>query len=399
MTTARQFFPRPKVSTEGHRVTTFELLFDLVFVFAFTQVTHFMAHSHSAIGVLQAVVILAILWWSWNSYAWLANQTHVDEGIVRLGMCVALLAMFVVALAIPEAFEDLEGGLNGPLVLVAAYFTVRLIHGLLYLIAAGDDHGLRRQVLRSGTAMVSGTALILVGAIVGGPWQTWLWLAGIALDILLTYLTSAGGDWRIQSPAHFAERYGLIVMLALGESVVSIGAGAAQKPLSGPILLGAALAVLLTLAMWWLYFDGANTAGEHHLAKATGVARANLGTDAYTYLHFFVITGIIISALGVEQVIERVTEAEPLGLFTACALFGGTSLYLAGHALFWRRISGKWATLRLVGGLVLLALIPVGAGMAPLPALGIAVLVTVANAASDLIKYRGQRSAMRELDS
>ncbi len=396
MASPRRIFARPKVSSETHRVTTFELLFDLVFVFAFTQVTTFMSHSHTAIGVLQAMIILGILWWSWNSYAWLANQTHVNEGIVRIGMCVAIVAMFVVALVIPEAFEDLEGGLSGPIVLVAAYFLVRLIHGLLYVVAAGDDAGLRKQVVRSSVAMFSGTALLLVGAIVGGPWQTWLWLAGIALDILLTYTTSTGGEWRIHSPVHFSERYGLIVMLALGESIVATGVGAAQEPVSVPILVGCALAVILTLSLWWVYFDGADSAGEHYLAKAQGVQRANLGTDAYTYLHFLLIGGVIISALGVETVITHVTGDEPLGLFGAAALFGGTALYLAGHAFFWRRISGKWAPWRLVGGVLLLALIPIGAGLLPLVALALAVVVAAGIAASDLIRYRGERRQMAE---
>jgi low temperature requirement protein LtrA len=309
-------------------------------------------------------------------------------------MCVALIAMFLVALTIPEAFDDLPGGLSGPIVLVAAYFVVRLIHGLLYLISSGDDDGLRRQVVRGSSAMFIGTALLLLGAIVGGPWQTWLWLAGIAVDILLTYLLSS--DWLIQSPAHFTERYGLIVILALGESVVAIGVGAAQAPVSVPILLGSVLAVILSLSLWWLYFDGASAAGEHFLSKRTGVERAKLGSDAYTYLHFLLVTGVIISALGVEEVIAHVATTEPLGLFAACALFGGTSLYLAGHALFWRRVSGKWAVLRLVGGMLLLLLIPAGAALPPLAALAIAVAVTAANAASDLIKYRSARSAMRD---
>jgi low temperature requirement protein LtrA len=376
------------VSNETHRVTTFELLFDLVFVFAFTQVTGFMSHSHTALGVLQAMIILGILWWSWCSYAWLANQTHVNEGVVRVGMCVAIVAMFVVALVIPEAFEDLEGGLSGPVVLVVAYFVVRLIHVLLYVLAAGEDARLRMQVIRSSVAMFSGTALLLVGAIVGGPWQTWFWLAGIAVDILLTYTTSSGGDWRIQSPVHFAERFGLIVMLALGESIVATGVGAAQEPVSVDILAGCALAVILTLSLWWVYFDGADAVGERALAKAQGVQRAGIATDAYTYLHFLLIAGVIISALGVESVISHVTEHEPFGLFGAAALFGGTSLYLAGHALFWRRICGRWARWRLAGAALLLALIPLGAVLLPLLALALAVVVTAATAAIDRMRSR-----------
>ena len=393
MTSPRQFFPRPRVSNETHRVTTFELLFDLVFVFAFTQVTGFMSHTHTAIGVLQALIILGILWWSWCSYAWLANQTHVNVGVVRIGMCVAIIAMFVVALVIPEAFEDLEGGLSGPIVLVAAYFTVRLIHALLYVLAAGDDIRLRMQVIRSSAAMFTGAALLLAGAIIGGPWQTWLWLAGIAVDILLTYTTSSGGDWRIQSPVHFAERFGLIVMLALGESIVATGVGAAREPVSVGILVGCGLAVILTLSLWWVYFDRADRAGEHALAKAEGVHRAGIGTDAYTYLHFLLIAGVIISALGVESVISHATDHEALGLFGATALFGGTSLYLVGHAFFWRRISGSWAWWRLGGAVMLLALIPIAAMLLPLVALALAVVVTAATAASDLIRSREERPA------
>lgn len=395
MASTRFSLPRPKVSDEGHRVTTFELLFDLVFVFAFTQVTGFMANAHTPIGVLQAVIIIGILWWSWSSYGWLANQTHADEGVMRVGMSVAMAAMFVVALAIPESFEDLDGGLSGPLVLALAYFAVRLIHVGLYVLAAGDDKALRRQVLRTSIAMFVGVGLITSGSIIGGPFQVWLWLAGLLADMILTYVTSSGGSWRLQSPAHWAERHGLVVILVLGESIVAIGVGAAQEPVSVPIIVGAALAIALTISLWWLYFDTIAIAAEHHLQQAKGVARAQLATDGYTYLHFLLIVGVVISALGVEEVIAHASDSAGLGLFAAAALFGGPSLYLAGHAFFWRRVGGVWKVWRLSAATLLLALIPLGVVLAPLLGLVIVVLVVAATAAIESVRNAEGRKAVR----
>jgi low temperature requirement protein LtrA len=394
--TVRSLFPRPKTANEGHRVTTFELFFDLVFVFAFTQVTEYMAESHSALGVLQAMLILGYLWWGWASYGWLANQTHVDEGVVRLGMTIAMVAMFVVALVIPEAFEDFEGGLYGPIVFVAAYFIVRLVHPLLYFIAAGEDSALRRQVLRTSISMFAGSALLLLGVLIGGVWQTWIWLAAFIVDVVLTYLTSRGGSWRVQSAAHWSERHGLIIILALGESIISTGTGAAHEAISVPLLIGGVLAITLTISLWWLYFDVTAIAAEHHLAKAKGERRSAMATDAYTYVHLLLVAGIVISALGVETVISHVDDTKALGWFGASAVFGGTSLYLAGHALFWKRVAGYWKVWRLAGGALLLALLPVGAIVHPLIALGIVVAIAVAVAATETQRYSEKRAQIRE---
>ena len=390
-----RFFPRPKVANEGHRVTTFELLFDLVFVFAFTQVTEFMAESHSALGVLQAMMILSLLWWGWSSYAWLSNQTHVDEGLIRFGMSISMVAMFVLALVVPEAFHDLEGGLYGPMVLVVAYAVVRVIHIVLYLVAAGTDTALRNQVLRTSTAMFVSFGLLIVGALIPEA-QTWFWLAAIVADIVLTYLTSTEGSWRLQSAAHWAERHGLVIILALGESIVSIGVGAAHEAISVPILLGATLAIVLTISLWWLYFDVTAIAAEHLLAEQKGAKRAAMATDAYTYLHLVLISGIVISALGVEEVIAHAADAEPLGLFAACALFGGPALYLAGHAFFWKRVGGTFKPWRLAGAAVLLALIPLGMLLPALPALAIVVAVCVTVAAIETRRYAEKRARIRE---
>ncbi|MHA7261945.1 low temperature requirement protein A [Arthrobacter sp. TMN-37] len=360
-----------RVSDESHRVTTFELFFDLVFVFAFTQVTAFMAHEHTGFGVLQGMIILGILWWSWVCYSWLANQTHVDEGVVRLGMSLAMMAMFIAALAIPEAFDDMAGGLDGPLVFALAYFVVRLVHIGLYLLAAGDDVPLRRQVIKTSSAMFTGSGIIITGALIGGPAQTWFWLVGLAADIALTYLTSAGGNWRVHSAAHWTERYGLVVILALGESIISIGVGASERPVSTLMILGAVFGVGLSICLWWLYFDVMAIAAEHVLARLRGRARSALAVDAYTYLHLPLIAGVVLSALGVEDALAHLDETSGYGWLGAGALLGGTALYLLAHAAFWRRVGGYWKTWRLSTAAVLLALVPAASGFAPLVALGL----------------------------
>jgi low temperature requirement protein LtrA len=384
-----------RVSDESHRVTTFELFFDLVFVFAFTQVTAFMADSHSALGILQAMIILGILWWSWVAYAWLANQTHVDEGIVRLGMGVTMAAMFVVALTIPEAFDDMDGGLRGPIVLAVAYIVARVMHLTLYVLAAGADVKLRRQILRTSLAWVIGSTFIVAGAVIGGQWQLWLWLTGLVADIVLTYVTSQGGDWRLYSAAHWVERHGLVVILALGESVVAIGVGAAELPVSVPVLIGAVLGIGLSICLWWLYFDVIALAAEKILAATKGVVRATLGTDAYTYLHLLIIMGIVISALGVEEVLAHVGDVDPFGLFGAIALFGGTSLYLAGHAAFWRRVGGAWKRWRLLLATLLLALIPAASLLPPLAALVVVVVLCASLVLLETVQHADTRQRVR----
>jgi low temperature requirement protein LtrA len=366
--------PRQPLSGSA-RVSTFELLFDLVFVFAFTQVTEFMVSTHSAVGVLQALIILSTLWWSWSSYGWLTNQTSVNDGILRIGMLVAMCGIFVQALAIPSAFHR-SGSLNAALVIGIAYLVVRLVHMGLYLVAAGDDRALRRQVLRSSVSMWVSFPLIVVGALITPAIQTWFWLAAVVADIALTYLTARGGDWRIHSAAHWAERHGLVIILALGESVVAIGAGVGGSRLTLAVLGGAVLALLLTAGLWWLYFDAISSAAEERLSREDDRGRAALATDAYTFVHLLLVSGIVISALGVEEVMRSVDKSGPLGLFGSCALYGGTALYLFGHAVFWKRAGGTWKVWRLVGASLLLASIPLGLVVSSIVALGLAVLLT-----------------------
>jgi low temperature requirement protein LtrA len=245
---------------EDHRVTTFELFFDLVYVFAMTQVTGYMAHEHSGHGVVRGLLLLALLWWTWSAYAWLGNQARADEGLVRAGMAVAMAAIFVVALTVPEAWQDAPGGLDGPLVLVGAYLVVRCAHLILYAVAAAGDRELRRQLTITWGPLLASAALLVAGALLGGWAQTWLFAGALLVDWVGVWLTSRQGSWRLHSAGHWTERHGNFIILAIGESVVAIGVGAAQQPISTPLLVGAILGVAVAVGLWWLYFDVASLA-------------------------------------------------------------------------------------------------------------------------------------------
>ncbi len=371
---------RVRPAEASNRVTTFELFFDLVYVFAFTQVSRLMADTHSAFGILQALIVLALMWWTWVAYGWLANQAPADWGIMQVGMGVAMIVVFVAALTIPEAYLDLPGGWHGPLVFAVAWTLVRLIHMTLYLIAAGDDAALRRQVLLTqAVAMAPASAALIVGAVVGGPAQTWIWLGAFLYDAALTYASSrGGGGWRIHSVAHWAERHGLVVILALGESIVAIGVGVAREPIDAAVTLGAALAVTLSILLWWAYFARLSAAGEHALERRADAARVVLARDAYTYVHFTIVAGVILGALGVEEAMAHIGDPEPFGWFGASALAAGLAVYTAATAVFGRLVDVPWPVTRIVAAALLAASAPLLAVVAPMWALAIAVAVLAA---------------------
>jgi len=380
---------------EDHRATTFELFFDLVYVFAATQVTGYMAHEHSGHGVLQGLLLLALLWGTWSAYAWLGNQARADEGLLRVGMAVAMAAIFVVALTIPEAWHDAPGGLNGPLVLVGAYLLVRCVHLTLYAVAATGDRGLRRQLAITCGPLLAGAALLIPGALLGGWTQTLLFAAALLVDWGGIYLTSRHGNWRLHSVAHLTERHGLFIILAIGESVVAIGVGAAQKPISAPLLVAAILGVAAAVGLWWLYFDVASLAAEHRLLEAHGQARVRLALEAYTFAHFPIVAGIVVAALGIEGVMAHADEAKPLGAFYAPALFGGVALYLVGHLLFKRRMHSTLSLPRLVAMCVLLAALPAAGFLPPLVGLAGLVLILAALVIVETTRYAQTRRSLR----
>ncbi|QZY29135.1 low temperature requirement protein A [Nocardioides coralli] len=397
MSTSRVLF-RPTEAT--HRVTTLELFFDLVFVFAFTQVTAFMAADPSPANALRGLVLLALLWWAWCSYAWLGNQAHADEGVVRATFVLAMVAMFLTALAIPEAFSDTPGGLDGPVVLAISYVAVRLLHLGCYLVAAGDDTGLRRQLLITLVPVSLAAVILVVGSIVGPPYQAPLWALALLVDYVGIWVTSTDG-WRLTSPVHFAERHGLIVIVALGESLVAIGVGVGGFGITAPIMVAAVLGVLVAVCLWWLYFDVVAHVGERVLARAEGQQRTTLARDSYTYLHFPIVMSVIFLALGLKKVLEYVADTDHHDLSDALtgtplvALYVGVAVHLLGHVAFRRRNVHSWNVQRLVAAAVLLVLLPVAWNLPALASLALVVAVLGTLVAWEVLRFGTLRDRVR----
>jgi low temperature requirement protein LtrA len=354
--------PEIRQGTQEAVVTPLELFFDLVFVFALTQVTAYISDELSWHGVLRGVLVVMLLWWSWTGFAWVANVVSADEGEIKLVMLVAMAAMFLIALCIPEAFDDAPGGLSGPVVLAICYLVFRLMHLVLFWILSENDPGLRRQVLRFAPAVLGGTTLLLVATRFEGWAQTALWVAALLVDYIGTALGGASG-WRLPAPGHFAERHGLIIIVALGESIVAIGVGVAERPISVPIILASILGLLLASAMWWAYFDVSALQGEHALSSEPIETRPRLGRNAYSFAHLPLVIGVVLTALGVKKVLEYVSDttdhtlADPLKGVPLGALVGGVVLYLLGHVLFkWLTVHHHLSVIRLAAaGAILLA--------------------------------------------
>jgi low temperature requirement protein LtrA len=394
----RRLVVRP--TDDSHRVTTLELFFDLVFVFALTQVTALMADDPTVRGLGRGLVLLALLWFGWSSYAWLGNQARADEGLLRVAMLAAMGAMFVVALAIPESYEDKPGGLFAPFVLAACYATVRIAHLVVYLVAAGDDRPLRRQLLIQAVPTTVALLLLVAGGAAGPPWQSALWVLALVVDYVGVFAGGTQG-WRVYSAPHFAERHGLIIIVALGESVVAVGAAIAAEPVTAAVVFAALLGLGVSVALWWVYFDVVALVAERVLARLEGEPRSRLARDSFTYLHFPMLAGIVYLALGMKKVLTYVADPEHHDLGDALpwvplvALFGGAVLYLVALSALRRRNIGGWNVQRLVAAAVLLLLLPVGAQLPAVAALAVLFVVLAVLIGYEAVVLATERDRVR----
>ena len=385
---------------EQASVTPLELFFDLVFVFALTQVTAFMADEPSWQGILRGALVIMLLWWAWVGYAWLANVASAEERPIKLAILAGMAAMFILALCIPEAFDDAPGGLDGPVVLAICYLLFRLMHLVIFLIISREDAGLRAQVLRFALSVVASSVVLLVASQFDGWLQTGLWMLALLADYVGTALGGFRG-WRLPAPGHFSERHGLIIIVALGESIVAIGVGVAKEPISWVIIAGSVLGLLLSSALWWAYFDVSALLGEYALATEPVETRARLARNAYSYGHLPLMLGIVLVALGLKEVLLYISDSshhtlsDPLSAVALAALVGGTVIYLLGHVIF------KWLTVRtvsvvrLAAAAALLLAIPLITGLPALAQLAVVAFVVTGAVLIEGVLFAESRRKIR----
>ncbi|HEX5893298.1 MAG TPA: low temperature requirement protein A [Solirubrobacterales bacterium] len=349
---------------EGERVMPLELFFDLVFVLALTQCTTLMSDNPTWEGLAQGLLVLALLWWSWVGYSWFTSVLDPEEGAVRIVVFVVMAAFLIAALCIPSVFDDLA------LEFALAYAAVRAAQIALMVLASRDDPALRRSTLGLAVGTGVGIALLIGGSFLDGAGQGTVWAVALLLDMAEPYLFGGEG-WRLV-PGHFAERHGLIIIIALGESIVAIGVGAGGV-LTWGIAGAAALGIALTAAMWWLYFDVVALVSARRLARATvGLEQNALARDSYSYIHFLMVAGIVLAALGLKKTLGNVDD--PLDEVPAFALLGGVAIYLLGLVAFRYRHVHTINRRRLGLAALLLVLIPAAL---ELPALAILAIVGV----------------------
>jgi low temperature requirement protein LtrA len=377
----------PQQVEREQRVTPLELFFDLVFVFGFTQVTTVLSDNPTWSGLGHGLLILCAFWWAWASFAWLTNTIDPNQGAVWGTMLVAMAAMFIAALAVPEAF-----GRHG-VVLGVAFLIVNVMFLTLYVLAARDDAALLAAILRIAPMGLSGAALILAAGFVHGSLRPVLWLAALAVGLFGPLFTGVSG-WRVQ-PAHFIERHGLIVIIAIGESLIAIGLGARSAGLGTGVIVAAVLGLVVVTSFWLAYFDFFPARAEHLLADRTGVERTALARDVYTYLHLPMVAGIVLFAFAMKTTLAHV--GHELATIPALGLCIGSALYLLAYVALRFRIARTVGGGRLLAAAVCALLLPVALVVPAVVALALVAAVWVALHAYELIWWRDDRAQARAL--
>jgi low temperature requirement protein LtrA len=373
---------------EREQVTSLELFFDLVFVLAITQCTQLMSADPSWAGLGQGLLVLGVLWWAWVGYAWLTSVVDPEEGAVRGVIFAAMAAFLLVALCVPGAFDRLA------LAFALAYGVVRIAHIGLFVLASRGEPDLRKSVIGLAWSTTMGVGLLAGASLLDGLAQGALWALALAVDMGGPYFFGAEG-WKL-APAHFAERHGLIVIIALGESIVAIGIGVGSH-LSISQGIAAVVGVALAAAMWWLYFDIVSLVASRRLEAAEpGRVQNEMARDSYSYLHFPMVAGIVLLALGMKKTIAHV--GDPLDIVPAFALLGGLAMYLLGHVAFRYRHIQTINRRRLLLAAVLLALVPAAVEVAALVPVIVATVLVWILIAYETRSYGEHRDRVRHYE-
>jgi low temperature requirement protein LtrA len=368
-----------------HRVTPLELFFDLVFVFAFTEVTTLISGDPTWAGLGRGVLVLAALWSAWTGYAWLTNTVNADEGVVQAAVLAATAAMFVAALAVPDAF-----GAHG-VIFGVAFLIVRVMHVTLYALAGRGDPDLLAAVLRFAPSVLAAGALIIAAGFVDGTLKPVLWLAALAIDYLAPLLSGSRG-WRVQ-PMHFVERHALIIIIALGESLVALGVGANDAGLDAGVIVTAILGLVMASAFWLAYFDFFTIRAEQVLGQHTGARRVAFARDVFSYLHLPMVTGIVLFAFALKEAIEHVgAELDTVPAFALCI---GSAMYVASFSAIRLRTVGTLSRGRTVAAVGFVLVLPAVLAVPAIVALTFVTGVWLALHVYELVWWREARAEAR----
>ncbi|MET8833476.1 low temperature requirement protein A [Micromonospora sp. NPDC004540] len=395
----------------GARVDKFEVFFDLVFVFSFFIITRATAASISGRQLLHAMLVLAVLWWCWVVHTVVATRVRLGVGFVPVLMVAGMSALFAFALSLPQAFAEPKQASAGPMVVALSYLVIRAVHLLLYWHVAREKPGERRLLLRYSPEVVLSTVLLLGAALIppriddpdrAALTRDALWISLVVLQYSSGLVAGAWG-WVVTSAEHWTERYDLILIIALGESIISVGVGGnlLGNPVTWPAVAAAMLGVIFTAALWWLHFDVIGPAGRIAQHVAQGRARVAMARDAYAYFHLVMIAGIILFALGAEEIVREIADpriglAEPAHGPGVPLFFGGVICYLCGDMLFQLRTLRTLSWTRVAAVLVLAAGIPVASHLPALVALALLTAICVGLVAVEVMLMSEARQALHE---
>jgi low temperature requirement protein LtrA len=306
-----------------------ELFFDLVFVYAITRITSLTAHQLDTKHVFQSVLIFWLIWWGWTQFTWALNAAHTKLAEVRMMVLVATAVAFVMASSVDYAFND------GALWFAIPYVLIRIIGLILYIRVTTHSNGQRSAVITFGLVSIAGLLAVLAGAMVNPSFRVIFWFGAILLDLLAGYIGGKADGWYLQ-PKHFIERHGLIVIIALGESLIVAASAVGGQERSYDLLIVGGLAVIITCLLWWSYFSWLSEYLEAQFSKKqTGGERARTGRDAFSFMHFLIICGIVGVAVGFEKILQHPHDL--LSMPVAFALGGGYLLFIGfSTASVWR---------------------------------------------------------------
>lgn len=308
---------------DERRTANHELFFDLVFVYGTTQISGLLIHDLTPSGAVRAAIVLALMWWVWSQYTWALNAVDPDQPIVLGAVIAAASFAFFAAQAIPDSYHDAGAWF------AVSYFALHLLGLLVYWAGVRHDRQHRAALVTYLPLATVAPAIVLIGGIVDGNARTWLWAAAVLIDIAGA-LRAGRGEFRVKT-AHFAERYGLIVLIALGEAIVAIGVGSADYARTVGFALAAIAALLIVGGLYLSYFGWVAEATERRLERTPAAERGRVARNLYTFLHFPIVGGIVTTAVAIEAIVAHPND--PLGTAQRVALASGVGLFLLGFVL------------------------------------------------------------------